>query len=230
MASSAQERTLANIVRLRRAETRAQTPEVAEVREDLEEQLGQTVPRSAAARLLGVSHTALNRWIDSGDVPVVITRTGRKEVPIPPLLELHEQVVEQRRRSPRRLHALESLMLEARRRAEGIPSATLATGGRSPSEPHRTPELRSLAYHQAIAPRLRRPQIEEARRKLVRRRDQGRVDPRHAEAWGEVFALPMSKLREAITADDERGRDLRQSSPLAGMLSEQERRKALALG
>lgn len=230
MASSAQEQTLANIVRLRRAENQAPSPEVAEVREDLEEQLGRTVPRSAAARLLGVSHTALNRWIDSGDVPVVITRTGRKEVPIPPLLELHEQIVEQRRRGRRRLHTLEPLMVERRRRAEQIPPPTLPAAGRPPSAPHRTAELRSLAYHRAIAPRLRRAQIEEARRKLARRRKEGRVDPRHAEAWEEAFTLPMAEFRDAITADDERGRDLRQNSPFAGMLSEQERRRVLALG
>jgi len=35
----------------------------------------------------------------------------------------------------------------------------------------------------------------------------------------------MPRIRAAITADDERGRDLRQNSPLAGLLSEQERRK-----
>lgn len=37
----------------------------------------------------------------------------------------------------------------------------------------------------------------------------------------------MEAIRETISMDDERGRDLRQSSPLAGLLSEPERRKVL---
>ena len=39
--------------------------------------------------------------------------------------------------------------------------------------------------------------------------------------------MPMAEIRQAITADDERGRDLRQNSSLAGLLSEPERRKIL---
>jgi hypothetical protein len=220
------QRTLQNIARLKRVERSNPSPEIAAVREDLESQLGGTVPRSTAARLLGVSHTALNKWIDSGDVPVVFSRQGRKEVPIPPLLELEAQVDEHRRSGRRKLHTLEPVMIEARRRAAAVRSPGLST---SSSKPHRTAELRGLAYHRALAPRLRRQAVEEAQRKLRRWRDEGKVDPRHAEAWEEVFALPMTKIREAITTDDERGRDLRQNSPLAGLLSEPERRKILEL-
>jgi hypothetical protein len=74
---------------------------------------------------------------------------------------------------------------------------------------------------------LRRPAIDEARRKLCRWREEGRIDPRYAQAWEDVLAMPMAQIREVITADDERGRDLRQSSPLAGLLSEPERRRIL---
>jgi hypothetical protein len=220
------ERTLQNIARLKRVERSNPSPEIAAVREDLESQLGGTVPRSTAARLLGVSHTALNNWIDSGDVPVVFSKQGRKEVPIPPLLDLGERVAERGRSGRRKLHTLEPVMVEARRRAASMRSPELAM---SSAESHRTPELRGLAYHRALAPRLRRPVVEEAQRKLRRWKEEGKVDPRHAEAWEEVFALPMTKIREAITADDERGRDLRQNSPLAGLLSEPERRKILQL-
>ena len=220
------ERTLQNIARLKRVERSSPSPELAAVREDLESQLGGTVPRSTAARLLGVSHTALNRWIDSGDVPVVFSRQGRKEVPIPALLELEARVGEHRRSGCRKLHTLEPVMIEARRRAAGARPPKAEPG---PPKPHRLPELRSLAYHRALAPRLRRPTVEEAQRKLRRWRDEGKVDPRHAEAWEEVFAMPMAKIREVIAADDERGRDLRQNSPLAGLLSEPERRKILEL-
>ncbi|HEX2265787.1 MAG TPA: hypothetical protein VHH14_05840 [Solirubrobacterales bacterium] len=220
------ERVLENIARLRRAERESPSADVAAVREDLEAQLGGAVSRSLSAKLLGVSHTALNNWIATGDVPVVISERGRKEVPIPALLELRERVEEERSAGRRRLHTLEPVMVEARRRAERMrPRALIADSRRS--GPHRAPELRSLAYHRAIAPRLRRPMVDEAQRKLERWREEGKVDPRYARAWEEVFALPMPELRKAITADDERGRDLRQNSPFAGLLSEPERRKIL---
>lgn len=221
------EKTLQNIARLRRVEKETPSADVSAVREDLEAQLGGTVSRSLSASLLGVSHTALNNWIASGDIPVVISERGRKEVPIPTLLQLQDQVDEERRRGRRKLHTLEPIMTEARHRAERMRPRVSVSGPHVRSEPHRAPDLRSLAYHRAIAPRLRRPMIDDAQRKLRRWKEDGRVDPRHAEAWEEVLAKPMSEIRRAITADDESGRDLRQNSPLAGLLSEPERRKIL---
>jgi len=221
------EKALENIAILRRAEKAAPNADVALVREDLEAQLGGTISRSLAASLLGVSHTALNNWIASGDVPVVISERGRKEVPIPTLLDLRERVEEERRSGRRKLHTLEPVMTEARRRAERMRPRVGGSGSRERSDPHRAPELRSLAYHRVLAPRLRRPTIDAAQRKLRRWQKDGRIAHRHAEAWEEVFAMPMAEIRKAITADDERGRDLRQNSPLGGLLSEPERRKIL---
>lgn len=221
------ERILENVARLKRAEKNAPNSDVATVREDLEAQLGGTVSRNLSANLLGVSHTALNNWIASGDVPVVISERGRKEIPIPVLLELRDRVDEERRAGHRKLHMLEPVMTEARRRAERMrPRATIARA-RGGDEPHRTAELRSLAYHRALAPRLRRSMIDEAQRKLRRWQEDGRIDPSAAQAWEEVFAMPMTEIRKAIAADDERGGDLRQNSPLAGLLSEPERHKIL---
>jgi hypothetical protein len=220
---------LENIGRLARAEKQGASPDVAAVREDLEAQLEGTVPRSVAARHLGVSHTALNHWIAAGDVPVVITRKGRKEVPIPALLPLLEQVAAAGRSGRRKLHALEPVMIEQRRRADRLRPQAGPIGGRERSEPHRLAELRSLAYHRALAPRLGRPAIEQARGRLRRWQDERRIDPLLASAWEEVLALPTEEIRQAIGADDERGRDLRQSTPFAGLLSEPERRKILAM-
>ena len=227
MSLGERKRVLENIARLRRAEKSAPSADISAVREDLESQLGGAVSRSLSASLLGVSHTALNNWIASGDVPVVISERGRREVPIPTLLELQEQVAEVRRSGSRKLHTLEPIMVEARRRAEQMRPRAADSGSTRRSDPHRAPELRSLAYHRAVAPRLRRPMIDDAQRKLRRWAAEGKVDRRYAEAWEEVFAKPMAEIRRAITADDERGRDLRQSSPLAGLLSEPERRKIL---
>jgi hypothetical protein len=119
-------------------------------------------------------------------------------------------------------------MAENRRRAERMRPRISESDGPQAADPHRKAELRGLAYHRALAPRLRRPMVDEAERKLARWLREGRIDPRHARAWEEVFALPMPDLRRAIGADDERGSELRQSSPLAGMLSEPERHKILA--
>jgi hypothetical protein len=227
MASSDRKKTLERIARLRRAERRLSDPDVSMVREDLEDDLGGTVSRNLAAELLGVSHTALNHWITRGDVPVVLSPRGRKEVPIPALLSLSEAVEEERRSGRRRLHVLEPVMADARLRAERMRPRLSVADELGDADRHRISELRGLAYHRAIAPRLRRPTIEEAERKLSRWEDDGKMSPQHADAWREVFKLPMTEIRKAISADDPRGRDLRQNSPLAGLLSEPERRKIL---
>lgn len=229
MGSHARERTLENIARLRKAERKVADPEIAAVREDLESQLDGTVARSTAARHLGVSHTALNKWVASGDVPVVLTKQGRREVPIPVLLELQERVAEQRRSGRGRLHVLEPVMKEGRQRAERMRQQVEPPSPPDRGSPHRAADLKSLAYHRAISARLRRPMVEEARRKLGRWEEEGKIDPRYAQAWREVFALPMERLRKVITADDEPGRDLRQNSPLAGLLTEAERRRIFEL-
>jgi hypothetical protein len=227
VAVEGRKRALERIGRLREAEEHRISPAVSQVREELESDLGGTVSRSLAADFLGVSHTALNRWIDSGDIPVVHTVTGRKEVPIPVLTDLRIRVEKERQSGRPRLHRLEPAMLESRRRAEELrpdPSlvADLEAEG---TDRHRLAELRSLAYHRALAPRLRLPTIGRAQAKLDRWEHDGKIDSRHASAWRELLELPLGDIRAAIGADDDLGRDLRQNSPLAGLLSEPERRK-----
>jgi hypothetical protein len=217
-----------NIARLRRAERQTPSADIAAVREDLESQLDGTVSRNLAARLLGVSHTALNNWIKTGDVPVVISKRGRQEVPISTVLDLQEEVAGQRSSGNRKLHLLEPAMVEARRRAERMRPGVRFPQVAGDLDPHRRAELRSLAYHRALAPRLRRPVVEQAQRKLRRWQEEEKIDARYAQAWEEVLALPMAEIRATIAADDARGRDLRQNSPFGGMLSEAERRKILA--
>jgi hypothetical protein len=218
---------LLNIALLRRAESRRPDPDIAVVREDLEAELGGTVSRSLAAELLGVSHTALNNWVISGDVPVVLTPGGRREVPIPALLTIHAKVEERRASGRSSRHALEPVMMEARRRAERMRPHLSVAADLESADRHRIADLRGLAYHRAIAPRLRRPVIEEAERKVARWVDDGRMDSRHGDAWRELLGRPLIEIRKLISADDPPGRDLRQNSPLAGLLSEPERRKIL---
>jgi hypothetical protein len=56
----------------------------------------------------------------------------------------------------------------------------------------------------------------------------GQLADDYADQWEELLRRPLPEVREAITADDQRGRDLRQNSPFAGVLSEPERLRILA--
>jgi len=85
-------------------------------------------------------------------------------------------------------------------------------------------ELRARAYHAAVARRLRRADVQEARRQLRRWSATGRIAPSYAEEWDRILASPLPEVRRLITEDTSHADDLRQNSPLAGLLSEAERR------
>jgi hypothetical protein len=67
--------------------------------------------------------------------------------------------------------------------------------------------------------------VDDALRLLWAWRDQNRIDPRYVERWEGVLRRPVADVRRIIVEDSQRGRDLRQNSPFAGMLSEAERRR-----
>lgn len=112
------------IVRLRLA---IQTSRDRQVRSDLREaeavlraQLGPSVPKRAAARLLGISVTALDRWIDRGYLPVVTSPRSSKRLGVETrsLLDLATAVWRLRRAG--RSHAVISAAVrELRWRARG---------------------------------------------------------------------------------------------------------------
>jgi hypothetical protein len=72
------------------------------------------------------------------------------------------------------------------------------------------------------------PPSRDAEDRLARWRSQARIDPRYARQWQKILAKPHAQIARLIGADTPRMRDLRQSSPLAGALSEPERRRVLA--
>lgn len=213
-----------NVARLRRVGRELPGNEdVATVRASLERELGPTVSLRLAARLLGVSHTALQRWVAAGDVPVLPTPAGRGEVPVPALLDLYEETRDSSSEPPGR-YVLAPTMRRRRQvaremRVEVTARDSRARGGHG---------LRSLAYHAVLAERLTRSMVAEAQHILFRWREEGRIDARYADEWQELLAMPLPAIRQAITANTSTADDLRQNSPFPGMLSEPERRRILA--
>ncbi len=103
-----------------------------------------------------------------------------------------------------------------------------------PIDSHQFIDYFALAYHRAVAERLRRePEsvIKIARKNLVRWKASGVFDK------GELLSLSewekllnesnVEELITIITEDSDEGQRLRQSTPLTGVLSKDERRKIL---
>lgn len=211
------------ILRLRRLESRVDPgtrAELSEVRRFLEDAAGPTISRAKAARALRVSQTALDRWIDKGEVAVVTTPRGRREVPLSELIELLAEIEETGEHPTR---PLTPVMRARRRRAsEEIDIDRLLPPKRGRG--HRTAELQSLAYHRLVAERLDEDAVDRAKRRLQTWIGSGRIHSKWAAEWSRLLELPLPRIAKAIGADTVRARELRQTSPFAGLLTEQERR------
>jgi hypothetical protein len=219
---------------LLRATERA-NPELAETIEPVIEQLhelaGATVPRATAARLLNVSQPALDRWINLGEVATVLTPAGRRAVPVEHLVELLNDVRLAREKGHQR--ALKTVIDERRRRAATIElddileTDELASVG---DHGHRRAELTSLAYHRVVGHQLDEFSVRQARRRLRSWTAAGKMPVQYAAAWRSLLEdSPRDELVEIISTDSQESRDLRQNTPFAAALSEQERARLLAL-
>jgi excisionase family DNA binding protein len=223
-ANSRQE-ALDNILRLRRAERRADDSlrvEIATAREYLEDILGPTVRPADAARSLGISLPALTRWLDKGEISAVTTPGGRRQVPLAELVELVDEV-ERKRAAGYARPVAEAIKERKQRSTETVDIARLLPRRRPRS--HRTAELQALAYHRLVAERLTRELVDEAKRRLKRWERDGRIDPRWAREWERLLDSPIPRIARTISTDSKRSAELRQSSPLAGLLTPQERRR-----
>ncbi len=194
------------------------------VRAALEHELGSTVSQRAAARLLGVSHTALRKWVDAGDIPRVYNEEGQMGIPVAALLDLRESVDRERRQG--RSHVLEPILIERRQRAADLDVRSLIHDSGSP-DPHDRARRRNFAYHQLVARDLRRQTVDQALHTIWKWRGQGRVDDRYADQWEQLLRRPVQEVKLLLAEDSERADDLRQNSPFAGVLSEPERRRIL---
>lgn len=213
-----------SIVRLRRAERVPEAAEdVARVRRVLEREVGPTLSRSRAARILGVSQTALDRWIDNGQIPVVINPSGRREVPRQVVIELRESIDRLREEGVTR-HSLAKALAERGQAADNLPTPL---AGSTISRGHETAERRSLAYHRAIVAQLDDRLVSDARDRVDWLQAAGHLHPRYAGAWREVLSRPLADIAEVITDDGQDSSDLRQNSPFAGVLNEHERHRII---
>jgi hypothetical protein len=156
-----------------------------------------------------------------------MTPRGRREVPVTALVDLYESVHEQRRSGRRRRHTLEPSMSAARERADALRPRDLVDWESTVQDPHRLAQLRNLAYHRALARRLSRSTIDDARHTLWEWRHKGTIDPRYADEWESILERPLSEIRRVLAADEPHAADLRQNSPFAGLLTEPERRRIL---
>jgi hypothetical protein len=216
---------LDDLLRLRRAEEALpHNEDLVTVRRNLEKELGPGVTRAMAARILGVTQPALDRWIASGDIPSLVSPTGRREVPLSALLDIAAAV--ERRKEAGQKQPLAAVLHERRRdankmdREEILPSRYRRTRD---SHGHRRAELRSLALHRALARRLDERTVDEARHRVNEWRRTGRIDPEYADEWERILSWPIPRIAKFVTTDSQRARDLRQNSPFAGVLTAPER-------
>ena len=144
------------------------------------------------------------------------------------MVELREAIGELRGKSSRRhpLAAALAARREAATRTVGRPAA-LGPRRAAPPEGHRTSERRGLALHKVIAWRLDEGMVEEARQQIDQLQAEAHLHPRYAERWRGLLSHPIPEIAAAIVADEQDGRDLRQNSPFAGVLNEQERRRII---
>jgi hypothetical protein len=92
-------------------------------------------------------------------------------------------------------------------------------------DPHHLSEERSVAYHRAIAERLRQePEVlERARRRVEGWLTVGETVPFYARKWAEILAGEPPSIADFLVERSELADELRQSTPFAGALKPQER-------
>lgn len=122
--------------------------------------------------------------------------------------------------------------MRERRKANGLKSVSrwveVGQAVQSPYSSHRLLEARSLAMHVMIAEKIfRKPSLlEGVRRNLERwKAHYAEALPDGLREWEHILTRPFPEIASIMTELSERGAQLRQSSPFAGILSSRERRR-----
>jgi hypothetical protein len=219
------ETVIQEILRLRAVQRRTDpsvSAELARTIDVLSGAIGRSVKRSVAARLLGISQTALDRWIANGEIGVVRTPSGRTTVPLEELVSLLEELP-----SAGESGRPVSAALKRRRENKSLGVDLIPWQAGRAVDGHQRAELRSLAYHRAVARKLDERMLDRARTRLSRWETEGRIDPHWAARWHELLARPTPEIADLIASESGEAADLRQTSPFAGSLTERERREIL---
>lgn len=123
-------------------------------------------------------------------------------------------------------------LYRARRKADGLQAVTTWQGVRdsavAPYSSHRLVEVRSLAMHTVIAQRLMKDPavLKHAKRNLRRWAAQREgAQPHWLAEWGAILKRPVAEIAGLLAEPSERGARLRQSSPFAGVLGDEERER-----
>jgi DNA-binding transcriptional MerR regulator len=187
------------------------------VQQTIKRLVGELVPKTVAARLLGVSVTTIDKLAARGLLPTARPPgSSRQYIPRDVLVPLVIEVKRRRAEGQRR-----AVLAEALRHIR--PPAS-----RRQPEGHSTAERRSLAMHRLIAERLDQRLIRRARRRVQAWLEEGApMSDRWVREWQRLLERPPAVIASEITRDDQRGRDLRQSTPFAGAISQQERLEIL---
>lgn len=122
--------------------------------------------------------------------------------------------------------------MRERRKAQGLKPVVSWVSKTAPVRPsyssHRLLEARSLAMHAVIAHKVERDPklLDVARNNLKRWSARWESDvPVWYEEWCDIMNRPWAQIAAIITEPSEEGARLRQSSPFAGVLSADERRR-----
>jgi hypothetical protein len=110
-------------------------------------------------------------------------------------------------------------------RLAGDPRGRASCANVAMMDPHRLAEERSVAYHRAIAERLRdQPAIlDAARRRVEGWLASGTTAPAAAAKWAAILSGDLPAIEAFLVERSERADELRQSSPFAGALRPRER-------
>ncbi len=194
---------------------------VVEAQDILSEVVGQTLRPAQAARLLGVSQSAFQRWVYSGDIPTVLTPDDRLEVPLGAVVDLLDEVERSDAKRP-----LSAVIRQRRHRSVETADLNRLVPPKRRRR-HEAAQLHSLAYHRLVAERLDATMVARAQRRLNRWEADNTVDPRWIAEWRRVLALPLEQMKRRLGAQTTQASELRQTSPFAGLLTEQERARLI---
>lgn len=219
---------LGDLIRIARAESvLPPNRDIATVRARIERELGGTVSQRQASEVLGVSQPGLRRWIESGDIPLVVRVDGTRAVPVSEVVGLALELDDARQRIGDLRYPLESVMADRMADAKRLTAHVHILAAPIKADPNENQSSFARLYNAVVASRLDAALVGEARQRLWRLHAGGHIDDSYVARWEHLLERPSDEIAEAITSSSDVGGDLRQNSPFDGSLSHHERQVLL---